>query len=68
MTILKIIFQIIEIFKIGDVNVTRVLRRGLSAIHITDNALNVGDELKCIIDWQRRFDHMQQHSGNIKND
>ena len=68
MTILKIIFQIIKIFKIGDVNVTRVLRRGLSAIHITDNALNVGDELKCIIDWQRRFDHMQQHSGNIKNE
>lgn len=49
--------------KIGEVNVTRVLRRGLSAIHVTDSALNVGDELKCIIDWQRRFDHMQQHSG-----
>lgn len=46
---------------------TRVLRRGLNAIHVTDNALNIGDELKCIIDWQRRFDHMQQHSGIIYN-
>ena len=43
-----------------------MLRRGTDAIHITDAALNVGDELKCVIDWQRRFDHMQQHSGIIE--
>lgn len=49
--------------KIGEVSVQNVLRRGTDAIHITDAALNVGDELKCVIDWQRRFDHMQQHSG-----
>jgi len=49
--------------KIGDVNVSRVIRRGPKAIHVTDGPLKEGDELKCSIDWKRRIDHMQQHSG-----
>ena len=52
-------------FQIGEVNVSRVLRRGPKAIHVTDGPLNEGDDLKCCIDWERRFDHMQQHSGNL---
>ena len=26
-------------------------------------ALSVGQEVPCVVDWQRRFDHMQQHTG-----
>jgi alanyl-tRNA synthetase len=25
--------------------------------------LSIGDEVRCVIDWNRRFDHMQQHNG-----
>ncbi len=31
--------------------------------HITDKLLNKGDKVNCKIDWLRRFDFMQQHSG-----
>ena len=32
-------------------------------IHITDSALAVGGTVTGIIDFERRFDFMQQHSG-----
>ena len=32
-------------------------------VHTCDKALNVGDTVTGRIDWVRRFDHMQQHSG-----
>lgn len=31
--------------------------------HLCDRALPVGAEVSGHIDWARRFDHMQQHSG-----
>jgi len=31
--------------------------------HITDGPLEPGATVKGVIDWPRRFDHMQQHSG-----
>ena len=31
--------------------------------HLCDRALSVGAEVSGHIDWARRFDHMQQHSG-----
>lgn len=31
--------------------------------HETDRQFNSGDEVNCKIDWLRRFDFMQQHSG-----
>jgi len=31
--------------------------------HVVAGALNTGDVLKGEIDWARRFDHMQQHTG-----
>lgn len=31
--------------------------------HYTDNALEAGTVVSCQIDWQRRFDFMQQHSA-----
>jgi len=33
--------------------------------HVCESAVGcaVGDTVECAIDWERRFDHMQQHSG-----
>ena len=41
----------------------RVLRRGSVAVHLTEDPLAEGAEVEIEVDWGRRFDHMQQHSG-----
>ncbi len=41
----------------------RVLRRGTAALHFMKEPLEVGSSVDVEIDWERRFDHMQQHSG-----
>lgn len=33
-------------------------------MHLTDQALEIGAEVHCKIDWTRRFDHMQQHAAD----
>uniref|UniRef100_A0A8C7D5N8 Alanyl-tRNA synthetase domain containing 1 n=1 Tax=Oncorhynchus kisutch TaxID=8019 RepID=A0A8C7D5N8_ONCKI len=48
---------------IGDVPVLRVTRQGAEAVHFVSSALEVGQEVQLKVDWERRFDHMQQHSG-----
>lgn len=48
---------------IGDVPVLRVTRQGNEAIHFVSSPLEEGQEVKLKVDWERRFDHMQQHSG-----
>ena len=48
---------------LGDANVTDVREKEGLIIHTCDKALNVGDTVTGKIDWARRFDHMQQHSG-----
>ncbi|XP_062330421.1 alanyl-tRNA editing protein Aarsd1 isoform X2 [Osmerus eperlanus] len=48
---------------IGDVAVLRVTRQGVEAVHFVGSALEVGKEVLLKVDWERRFDHMQQHSG-----
>ncbi|XP_065666704.1 alanyl-tRNA editing protein Aarsd1-A-like isoform X1 [Hydra vulgaris] len=48
---------------IGEVNVFRVLRRGMQAVHLTNEPVNEGEEINCKINWSKRFDHMQQHSA-----
>ena len=42
----------------------KVLRRGSVAVHFTDDPQDEGAEVEIEVDWNRRFDHMQQHSGN----
>lgn len=32
-------------------------------IHYTDEAIEIGTKVKGCIDWERRFDHMQNHTG-----
>ncbi len=52
-----------DIGTLGDANVSYVGEKNEDVIHYTDKPLEVGSEVKGIIDWERRFDLMQQHSG-----
>ncbi|KAM4715580.1 alanyl-tRNA editing protein Aarsd1 [Anableps anableps] len=48
---------------IGEGPVLRVTRQGPDAVHFVTSPLEVGQEVRVKVDWERRFDHMQQHSG-----
>uniref|UniRef100_A0A3Q1B931 Alanyl-transfer RNA synthetases family profile domain-containing protein n=1 Tax=Amphiprion ocellaris TaxID=80972 RepID=A0A3Q1B931_AMPOC len=48
---------------IGDIPVLRVTRQGPEALHFVVTPLEEGQEVHVKVDWERRFDHMQQHSG-----
>jgi misacylated tRNA(Ala) deacylase len=39
------------------------MRRGLQAIHYADQPIAVGEKVDIALDWARRWDHAQQHSG-----
>ena len=47
---------------IGDVPVLRVEEDGERIAHIVERPV-LGIEVNCRLDWARRFDHMQQHTG-----
>lgn len=48
---------------LGEVAVTDVHEKNGELIHCTDRALEPGTEVQGQINWARRFDLMQQHSG-----
>ncbi|CAM5178540.1 unnamed protein product [Eretmochelys imbricata] len=48
---------------IDDIPVLRVTRQGPAALHFVQRPLAPGSEVLLTVDWERRFDHMQQHSG-----
>ena len=48
---------------LGDVHVLDVHEKDGIVTHLCDGALPVGGTVSGRIDWARRFDHMQQHSG-----
>lgn len=50
---------------IGEMNVTEVVLEGETILHQVDNPSLAaqGMAVPCRLDWGRRFDHMQQHSG-----
>ena len=48
---------------LGGAAVTDVHEKGGAVIHTCSAPLEVGSSVHGQIDWQRRFDHMQQHSG-----
>ena len=48
---------------LGDVRVLDVRERGEAVVHLCDGPLAVGAEVEGRIDWERRFDLMQQHTG-----
>ncbi|XP_014276906.1 alanyl-tRNA editing protein Aarsd1-A [Halyomorpha halys] len=48
---------------LGDIPVLNVRRNGSEAVHFVEKPLEPGLAVKQIINWDRRLDHMQQHSG-----
>ncbi len=48
---------------LGGVRVLDTQERGDAVVHICQSPLEVGTEAEGILDYQRRFDRMQQHSG-----
>ena len=48
---------------LGEARVLDVHEKDGIVTHLCDRALPVGAEVSGRIDWARRFDHMQQHSG-----
>ncbi|KAJ3410976.1 Alanyl-tRNA editing protein Aarsd1 [Chytridiales sp. JEL 0842] len=62
-----------DLGKINGWEVVEVLRRGVECVHIIQRPscssaedvkeLKEGDEVLVELDWARRWDHMQQHSG-----
>lgn len=50
--------------RLGDARVEEVTERSDgTVVHVTDKGIAVGVTLEGEIDWHRRFDHMQQHTG-----
>ncbi len=48
---------------LGDVNVLDVQEKGGAVFHMTDAPLPVGEAVHGSIDWEKRFESMQQHTG-----
>ena len=48
---------------LGEANVLEVHEKNGVITHLCDKPLEVGKSVSGKIDWARRFDHMQQHSG-----
>ena len=51
-----------DLGKLGDANVCDVRDAQDEIVHVVDRPLKPG-EIRGCIDWPRRFDHMQQHTG-----
>ncbi len=49
--------------KLGDAAVLEVRDDGDEVVHVVDRELDEGAAVAGCVDWPRRFDHMQQHSG-----
>ena len=48
---------------LGTVRVLDVRERGEAIVHFCDGALSVGETVEGVIDYDLRFDRMQQHTG-----
>lgn len=48
---------------IDGVKVLNVEEKNGEVVHITENSIVKGQAVHCIIDWDRRFENMQQHAG-----
>lgn len=52
-----------DLGKIEDANVIQVKREKDEIVHYIDSTLEVGQKVHLTIDWARRYDHMQNHTG-----
>lgn len=48
---------------LGGLKVLDVIDEDQRIVHVVEGELPVGARVEGVIDWTRRFDHMQQHSG-----
>lgn len=48
---------------IGEAEVTDTIERGGEVIHLCSRAVCEGETVECKLDFDRRFTHMQQHTG-----
>ena len=48
---------------LGQAKVLDVQEKDGTVFHTVDTPVEIGSSLPGVIDWDRRFDHMQQHSG-----
>lgn len=55
--------QACDLGTLGGVRVLDVQERGERVVHLCDGSLTPGDTIEGVIDWERRFDQMQQHTG-----
>ena len=55
--------QACDLGVLGDANVLDVREKGETVIHLCDKALSVGQQVNGKLNWQRRLDLMQQHTG-----
>lgn len=55
--------QACDIGTLGDAKVTDVQERGEEVVHLCDKPLEVGSVVAGKVDYDRRFDLMQQHAG-----
>ena len=55
--------QACDLGTLGDARVLDVREQGQQVVHLCDKALPVGQQVGGCIDWERRFDLMQQHTG-----
>ena len=55
--------QACDLGKLGDAAVLDVQAQGENVVHLCSKPLAVGSTVRGVIDWERRFDLMQQHAG-----
>ena len=55
--------QASDIGTLGNVNVLHASEEGEAVIHLCDGPLEIGAEVTGQLDWDHRFDLMQQHTG-----
>ncbi len=55
--------QACDVGTLGDANVLDVQERQDTVVHFCDAPLAAGTQVIGLIDWERRFDLMQQHTG-----
>ncbi|EJT99642.1 ThrRS/AlaRS common domain-containing protein [Dacryopinax primogenitus] len=54
---------IVDLTSGTSVKVEKILRHGLTAVHYCLSPLPVGTSVRIHVDWDRRWDHMTQHTG-----
>lgn len=55
--------QPFDIGRLGTTDVVNTIDDGEHVVHVVKSLLSLGEVVHGEIDWMRRFDHMQQHTG-----